>query len=174
MGKAAHKGAVYAGEHAAIVEPEVWERVNAELRAAQRGASPGVQSPQSALLKGLLYCGTCARPMAATYSWNGVRRYRYYVCRAGRLKGRNGCAAKFIAARAVEESVIEQVRRALSAAGAREQLHISETEWQALADNASRDFIRAMVHSTVRNCGFIQMDVLTKDLVSSVVRLRFQ
>jgi hypothetical protein len=48
---------------------------------------------------------------------------------AAQRKGRTGCEAKLIAARALEESVIEQVRSALSGEQAREQLHISETEW---------------------------------------------
>src|SRR5258706_7741855 len=32
-GKVEHRGALYTGEHASIVEPAVWEEVNAELRA---------------------------------------------------------------------------------------------------------------------------------------------
>src|SRR5215471_13599417 len=49
MGKVKHKGALYAGEHATIVAPEVWEKVNTELQEAQRGESRGVQAPQGAL-----------------------------------------------------------------------------------------------------------------------------
>jgi hypothetical protein len=35
-GKVEHRGEIYAGEHAAIVDPSVWQEVNAELRAGRR------------------------------------------------------------------------------------------------------------------------------------------
>jgi site-specific DNA recombinase len=35
-GKVEHRGAMYAGEHAHIIEPSVWQEVNAELRAGRR------------------------------------------------------------------------------------------------------------------------------------------
>src|SRR5579871_2269128 len=149
LGKVEHQGALYAGEHEAIVEPEMWEHVNADLRAARGGNKRVVRASESALLTGLLYCGSCAQPMSATYSWNGVRRYRYYVCRAGKHTGSTGCAAKFIAAGGLEESVIEQVRHALRADRTREQLHISETQWQAFAENPSGELMRAMVRRVV-------------------------
>jgi site-specific DNA recombinase len=149
LGKVEHKGAVYAGEHAAIVDPEVWEKVNAELRATRRGESRTARTPQNALLRGLLYCGGCVQPMTPTYTAKGDRRYRYYVCRAGRQKSTSGCAAKSIGARALEESVIEQVRCALSTQEARKQLRISESEWEAFAENQSGELIRAIVRRVV-------------------------
>ena len=146
-GKVEHKDALYAGEHAALVEPEVWEKVNTELRGARRRESRIVRTPQNALLKGLLYCGRCDQPMAPTYTSKGERRFRYYVCRRGREN--SGCAGKRIAACVIEESVIEQVRSALSVEEAREQLHVSETEWQAFAENQSGEFIRTIVRRAV-------------------------
>src|SRR5216684_186000 len=35
-GMVEHRGAMYAGEHASIIEPPVWQQVNAELRAGRR------------------------------------------------------------------------------------------------------------------------------------------
>jgi len=121
LGKVEHQGAVYAGEHAAIVEPEVWEKVNEQLRVARRGET-AVRTPGPSLLQGLLYCGRCARPMAHTYAAKGGRCYRYYVCRAARRDGTPGCARKFIAAGVLEESVREQMRSALRAGTAAEPL----------------------------------------------------
>jgi site-specific DNA recombinase len=145
MGRVEHKGTLYAGEHAAIVEPEAWEKVNAELCAHRRGESRVARSPQDGLLKGLLYCAQCARPMALTYTAHGGRRYRYYVCWAGRKQNGNGCAGRFLAARAMEKSVIEQVRSALAAEGARDQLGLSENEWNSMGESASGEWIRTMV-----------------------------
>jgi site-specific DNA recombinase len=148
IGKVEHKGVLYAGEHAAIVDAEVWEKVNAELR-ARPGRNGVVRTPQNALLRGVLYCGSCSQPMAATYTAHGGRRYRYYVCRAGRANGVQACAAKSIAARFLEQSVIEQVRAALHAPDTREQLQISESESEAFAENDSREWIRSLVRRVV-------------------------
>jgi site-specific DNA recombinase len=146
-GKVEHKGTLYAGEHAAIVVPELWDKVNAELRGTLRSESGIVRTPQNALLKGLLYCGSCNQPMVPTYTSKGERRFRYYVCR--RAHQNRGCAVKSIAARVIEESVIEQVRSALSAAEVRERLHVSETEWQAFVENRPGAFIQTMVRRVV-------------------------
>jgi hypothetical protein len=85
--------------------------------------------------------------MAPAYTSKGERRFRYYVCRRGREN--SGCVGKRIAACVIEESVIEQVRSALSVEEAREQLHVSETEWQAFAENQSGEFIRTIVRRAV-------------------------
>jgi site-specific DNA recombinase len=146
-GKVEHKGILYKGEHTAIVEPEVWDKVNGELRGAQRAESRLVRVPQNALLKGLLYCGGCDKPMLPAYTSKGERRYRYYACRT---KGQNGrCAVKFITARVIEESVIEQVRAALRVELSRKQLNVSENDWQEFRENPSTEFIRSMVRRVV-------------------------
>jgi site-specific DNA recombinase len=146
-GKVEHKGILYQGEHTAIVEPEVWDKVNSELRAAQRAESRLVRVPQNGLLKGLLYCGSCHQPMLPAYTSKGERRYRYYACRT---QGQNSrCAVKFIAARVIEESVIEQVRAALNVELTREQLYVSENDWQEFRENQSAEFIRSLVRRIV-------------------------
>ncbi|HEY7334347.1 MAG TPA: recombinase family protein [Bryobacteraceae bacterium] len=148
IGKVEHKGVLYAGEHAAIVDTELGEKVNAQLRAAARGENGAVRTPQNALLRGVLYCGSCSQPMAATYTAHGGRRYSYYVCRVGKSNNQS-CPAKSIAARFLEQSVIEQVRSALHAPDAREQLHISESEAEAFAENDSGEWIRSVVRRVV-------------------------
>jgi len=61
------RGALYAGEQAAIVEPSVWQEVNTEL--AQVAAPDGtIHAPQNALLAGRLLCKSCQRPMVPTYT----------------------------------------------------------------------------------------------------------
>src|SRR5579871_3463670 len=113
-GKVEHKGVLVAGEHDAIVALEVWETVNRELRKSRRGADAVVRTPQEALLKGVLFCGSCQQPMVPTYTSKGDRRYRYYVCRSAPHQARSACVVKSIAARRIEESVLAQVRSALT------------------------------------------------------------
>ena len=144
-GKIEHKGIIYAGEQAAIIEPEVWEEINTELRAARRGRSRIVRAKQNALLNGLLFCRSCDQPMVPTYTSKGERRYRYYVCRVAQEKGWSACPTKAIAARVIEESVVAQLRSALGVDGAREQLRVSDADWLALDEGDPGQLVRAVV-----------------------------
>jgi site-specific DNA recombinase len=89
--------------------------------------------------------------MVPTYTSKGDRRYRYYVCRATSQKARSACQIKSIAARRIEESVLAQVRSALTAEDARAQLNVSEADWQAFRENDSGNLFRRMVRRVVYN-----------------------
>jgi hypothetical protein len=91
-----HKGQLYAGEQAAIIEPSMWEPIQDELRARHTGASGTVDNQPNALLNGLLFCHLCDRPMAHTYTAAHGRRYRYYVCRRAHQRGRVGCRSPLL------------------------------------------------------------------------------
>lgn len=145
-GRTEHKGIFYAGEHQAIVASDVWERVNAELRGARRTAKSLATVPQTALLKGLLYCRNCNLPMKPTYTSKGDRRFRYYVCRAAK---NNTCPTKSVAARVIEGSVVEQVRLALGSEKARAELNVFETERQSFDEDRPEEFIRSIVRRVV-------------------------
>jgi site-specific DNA recombinase len=144
-GKVEHKGTIYPGEQAAIVEPELWEEINLELRAARRGRSTIVRTKQNAMLNGLLFCGSCDQPMVPTYTSKDARRYRYYVCRTAQEKGWDACPTKSIAAGVIEESVVTQLRSAMSADGTRDQLLVSEADWLAFGEAGPDDLVRAVV-----------------------------
>ena len=85
----------YPGEHAAIVEVELWDRINAELRAARRGENPIKRQPQKASLQDVLFCATCKQPMRPTYTAKGNRRFRYYICYQARSEEDVYCKAPF-------------------------------------------------------------------------------
>ena len=104
-GKVEHRGEIYAGEQASIVEPSMWQAVNAELRAGHRSGTGAIRAPQNALLSGLLLCKSCQRPMVPTYTAKPGRRYRYYVCQAARQNGWSSCPTKSVPALMIEEAV---------------------------------------------------------------------
>jgi hypothetical protein len=80
VGRIAHKGETYEGQHPAIIEPEVWDAVQAKLatHTSERSSSTRVTDPS--LLKGKLFddAGLLLTPSHAVKSG---RRYRYYVSR---------------------------------------------------------------------------------------------
>ena len=84
-----HKGTVYAGEQAALVEGELWEQVNRQLAIRSSNQHGRKHHRQKALLNGVLYCGPCGSPMAVTYTGQAGQRHGYYVCPAARA--RQGC-----------------------------------------------------------------------------------
>lgn len=133
-GKVEHRGEIYAGEHAAIVEPSMWQEVNAELRAGRRTETGAIRAPQNALLAGLLLCKSCQRPMVPTYTAKPGRRYRYYVCQAARQNGWSSCPTKSVPARMIEEAVVEQLRK----------FRVSEADGQTLDENLF-EFVRDVV-----------------------------
>jgi site-specific DNA recombinase len=144
-GKVEHRGAIYSGEQAAIVEPAVWEQVNDELRATRRQGARAVHTKQNALLAGLLYCRSCNQPMLATYTGRRGRRYRYYVCQAAREKGWDCCPTKSVNAGLIEESVIDQLRNALKTSETREQLQVSDADWQGFEQGDRAGVVRAVL-----------------------------
>jgi len=162
-GKVEHRGAVYTGEQASIVEPSVWQEVNTELRAGRRTVTGATRVPQKALLAGLLICLSCQRPMIPTYTAKPGRRYRYYVCKSARQNGWSSCPTKSVPARLIEDSVLDQLRTALRDRGTREQLNVPEALWQsceqdhgllvrALVKNVSYDGTTGAVSLNLTRC----------------------
>jgi DNA invertase Pin-like site-specific DNA recombinase len=116
VGEAAHKGKVYPGEHQAIIDGALWDRVHAVLseHPKLRGNTNRNQTP--ALLKGLLY-GADGRAMSPTYTRRRGRLYRYYVSQSA-LKGieegeGSPDLVRRISAAEIEGAVVTQVRALL-------------------------------------------------------------
>jgi site-specific DNA recombinase len=62
-GQVEHRGVIYQREHASIIEPSVWQGVNAQLRDGRRTGTGALREPQNALLAGLLLCKSCQCPI---------------------------------------------------------------------------------------------------------------
>src|SRR5271154_1767997 len=105
-----HKGQTYPGEHAAILAPGTWARVQNLI--AHPSAFAGIQTRNKhlALLSGLLYCEACAARMVYSHSSKNARKYPYYVCLNAQRKGWAACPAKSLPAREIEESVLARIR----------------------------------------------------------------
>lgn len=71
---------IYKGEHEAIVEAEIWERVQQILRQNGRDGGSQVRDSYGTLLKGLLRCASCNAGMVRRYTTHDSRCHRAYVC----------------------------------------------------------------------------------------------
>ena len=113
-GEIVHKDAAYPGEHQAIVEPALWDRVQTLLAANHHAARTDERVASPALLKGLIFDGAGNR-MSPSHAVKGGIRYRYYVSQAV-LQGRAQEAGSIarLPARELEQVVINAVFNALA------------------------------------------------------------
>jgi DNA invertase Pin-like site-specific DNA recombinase len=80
-GEIVHKDASYPGEHEAIIDAALWERVRRKLLANRINRATGARTREPSLLVGLLFDHTGER-MTPTHANKKGTRYRYYVSRA--------------------------------------------------------------------------------------------
>jgi site-specific DNA recombinase len=111
-GAVRHRGQTYPGQHAAILAPTVWERVQQGITRDKAFPQGLLRNKHSALLNGLLHCECCVAPMVYSYSATNGRKYPYYICRQAQQRGWASCPSKSLPAQAIEESVLRQVRDA--------------------------------------------------------------
>jgi site-specific DNA recombinase len=80
VGEVRHKGATYDGVHAAIIERDLWDRVQASLadKAPARTRRANIRHPS--ILAGLVHDGH-GRQMTPSHAVKQAKRYRYYMTR---------------------------------------------------------------------------------------------
>jgi site-specific DNA recombinase len=102
---------VFPGEHAAIIDQKTFDLAQVKLRENAWKAGNPHRLKMDALLRGMIYCSSCGSGMYSTYSANKQRKYRYYICRKAQQKTEGYCNSRAISAPAVEEAVVESIRR---------------------------------------------------------------
>jgi DNA invertase Pin-like site-specific DNA recombinase len=112
IGEAVHKGTSYPGEHAAIIDRDLWQRAHAILLEGPRSRAARARAQTPALLKGLLY-GPTGAAMSPTHARRGNKLYRYYVSQSVLKLGAGACPIGRVPAGEVEAAVIHQLRALL-------------------------------------------------------------
>jgi site-specific DNA recombinase len=107
LGEAVHKGTPHPGEHKAIIDQDLWNRVHEVLTESPRKRAARTRAQTPAILKGLIFCPD-GSAMTPTHTRKGGKLYRYYVSSAA-LR-RDGRAAVRISAGEIERAVIDQLR----------------------------------------------------------------
>lgn len=111
IGKVRHKNELHDGQQEALIDPEVWQRVQVLLLRNGRNGGALVRNQFNALLKGLLRCAPCGCAMTPAHTTRkGSKRYRYYVCTAAQKRGWHTCPSKSIPAGEIEQFVVQQLR----------------------------------------------------------------
>jgi DNA invertase Pin-like site-specific DNA recombinase len=112
VGEAVHKGTSYPGEHKAIIDRKLWDRVQEILKESprKRGANSRARTP--ALLKGLIF-GPSGSAMTPSHTRRNGKLYRYYVDMDVLKRGSEPGRASRVAAGDLERAVIDQLRAIL-------------------------------------------------------------
>lgn len=110
LGKVRYHDEIHPGEHPAILNDEIWQRVQAVLQRNRRTGGALVRNKHGALLKGLLRCAPCKCSMGHAYTSQGTKRYRYYVCLKAQKRGWHTCPTKSVPAGEIERFVVEQIK----------------------------------------------------------------
>jgi len=162
LGKTKYKAELHAGEHAAVIDPQVFQQVQALLRRnGTTGGSP-VRNEFGFTLKSLIRCVACGCAMTPTHTARGQRRYRYYLCSKASKRGRKTCPSPSVPATEIENFVVERIRCIGSDpvlqdevfAQARQQDEARLTELEAEGRGLEKDMARwhAQVRSHAAAC----------------------
>jgi site-specific DNA recombinase len=105
-----YKGQNYTGQHQAIIDQGTWDRARSVMEKNCRNRAIQTRRKTAALLKGILRCGHCDRPMGATFTNRRGKHYQYYLCNHAEKNGYDTCPVKSIAAGEIESAVVDQLR----------------------------------------------------------------
>jgi site-specific DNA recombinase len=114
IGDAVHKGTAYPGEHEAIIDRKLWDRVHKILGQSPRKRAAHTRAQTPALLKGLIF-GPTGKAMTPTHTRRNGRLYRYYVSMDVLKDGASSCPIRRLPAGDIENAVVSQLRVLLRA-----------------------------------------------------------
>jgi len=96
-----------------IIEPDVFDRVQATLKARDPTVTPPRVVTGPTLLTGLARCATCGSAMTLRTGKSG--RYRYYTCSRQAIQGKTGCRGRSIPMDRLDGLVLEHMSERLFA-----------------------------------------------------------
>jgi site-specific DNA recombinase len=117
LGEISHKGKPYPGQHAAIIDAQLWDAVQAVFadNLNARRTDTWARRVDDALLRGLLYTADGERLQPSFTTKANGKRYRYYVPRRTLRYGADRHPIGMLPADPIEEMVLAQVHAALKA-----------------------------------------------------------
>ena len=113
-GEIVHKEKSYPGLHSAIIDRELWDRVQAKLAMNRIDRKNGTMAKEPSLLSGLLF-DDHGHPMTPSHATRNGKRYRYYVSQPLITKNKASTpTGRRIPSGDIEKLVMERVRSFLS------------------------------------------------------------
>jgi len=116
LGELHCRGEFVIAEHSALIDPDVFERVQKMFEPKVRRRKAFSRNP-TYLVRGTLRCGNCGVAMTSASTHRDGRTHRYYRCTTRDKMGKKACGTKQLPAEAIERFVVEHLRNALTAPG---------------------------------------------------------
>jgi site-specific DNA recombinase len=110
LGEITHKDKSFPGQQPAIIEQELWDRVQARMQANLQGGHKRPRSTETSLLTGLLYDGAGNR-FTPTHANKRGKRYRYCSLALLKKNGRKTAGPVRLPAQEIEELVVSELNR---------------------------------------------------------------
>ena len=151
IGEAVHKGTSYPGEHQAIIDRDLWDKVRSIIAEDPRKRAGHCRGQTPALLRGLIFAPN-GYAMTPAHTRKKGRLYRYYVTTSVQKLGPETCSVKRLPAGEIEAAVIDQVRVLLRSP------EVIVKTWAAARDNSDE-----ISEAEVRDA-LVQFDALWEEL----------
>jgi len=183
-GEIVHRGKAFPGEHTAIVDEDLWRRVQSHLEENRMERREGDKALEPSLLAGVVFDAS-SEPMTPTHAVKKGTRYRYYISRQ-LITGpaASGSSGQRVPAANLEALVIGRLRALLAdpveflnaiSNGERDapmQKRLRDAaaalsaRWEHLPTEAQHDFARSILVRAQVHANRIDLDVGSPRLVS--------
>ncbi|MBI4064297.1 MAG: recombinase family protein [Elusimicrobia bacterium] len=109
IGTIRHGDQLYDGEHKAILDKDIFDRVQRQLvKNGEKNKSPN-QDKHHFLLRGLVRCACCGSQMTPNFAYSKGKKYFYYKCVSVNKMNKDACKIGSAPARELEKLVIERL-----------------------------------------------------------------
>ena len=178
IGEVEYEGAVYPGEHEAIIDRRTWDLAHQFLRAKDPWPVRTKSATAPAALSGLIRCGHCHCAMTPVKSRRRGREYHYYHC-SRNMKKLTECPIKQVSAGEIEAIVLGNLKPVVQApevvAKVAEQTGLNPNDvlsmfkgdfWRELLPEEKKRLMQILVkHVTIGEDG-IEMEFHTESIKS--------
>ena len=165
IGKTAHKGKLYPGQHGAIIDLKLWEQAANRLKGNRVRRRTSHNSPSERLLAGKLFSSTGER-YTPTHAAKRGKRYFYYTLQRG-TGAQTADASRRLPATETEQIVLALVRSLLgnSLKLAAQYSDLSVRETKLLVSAGHHEAVQLADEITARGFQFLR-EVLTRIEIS--------
>lgn len=111
LGKIVHKENVYDGQHEAIIEQELFDKVQKIFKDSPVSRANYTRNQHPALLRGLIECKCCNCMMTPTFTKKNNRIYRYYTPTTVNRQSYADCKVGNVPASELDTLVIAHIRQ---------------------------------------------------------------
>jgi site-specific DNA recombinase len=140
---------VHEGRHEAIVDDDLWHRVNRSRATPERRVGGRPMLTGHALTRGLGRCGACGSALVPVASYGG--RPEVYKCLGRQTHGPEFCQQPSVRRELVDEALLEALKnRYLDLDGARERVRLQKASELPLAHAAVADAERELARAESR------------------------